>query len=59
MTAIIALAALAPFAAGLTYALWANRHQTTDRPRADGYANEWAARKGALPATGRHRGTAY
>lgn len=55
MTALIALAALLPFAAGLGYALL-KQDFTADRPRADGYANDWAAKKGALPATGRHRG---
>jgi hypothetical protein len=54
MTALILAFALAPFAIGLAYAL-AKQDWSADRPRPDGYANEWAARKAQRPHTSRAR----
>jgi hypothetical protein len=63
MTAFIAIVALAPFAIGLTFAILkvalAPYSIAHERVRKDGYANEWAARKGALPTTSRHRGRSF
>lgn len=54
MSFLIAVAIIAPFAAGLGYAL-TKQDWTVDRPRKDGYANAWAAQKGERPHSSRHR----
>lgn len=54
MTAALVLAIALPMIAGLAYAL-ARQAWTVDRPRKDGYANEWAAQKGQRPHTSIHR----